>query len=234
MAKLKLNSLLADMRGRFGSVVISSNATGNYVKVLVSPKQTVTYQQSIIRSRFSTLITAWNQLTALQRNDWKTYSLQADNERLDWFGDPYYPNARAQFISINLARSSNGETIAESPPAGNLPAALPTMNGGVDPSGVAFDSYIDHDGAFDGTIKYVYVGVSITPKPGRGTPIMPYKFLGIKDVSGAWPWLIQSTLDDLYGVVSSVGSWWLSITPLSDEYRPGTTSYINAAIGTEV
>ena len=233
MAKVKLNSLLADMRGRLGSVVFSSNAAGFHVRTLKTPSQPNTARQSAQRNLFSRLVGAWNLLSSTDRADWTTYAAQVDNVRADWFGDPYYPNARAQFVSINTARLQNADSITETPPAGALPSPLPSMGAGVDPSGAVFSSYIDALAAFDASILYVHAAVSLVSSPGRNTPISPLKFLGINPVSGTWPWEIDAALTTLFGPFPQTGSWWLALTPLSDEYRPGTTLFINAPIGEE-
>lgn len=233
MAKVKLNSLLADLRGRLGSVVFSSNAAGYHCRVLKVPTRTPTAAQSAIRTRFSSLISAWNLLTPTERGLWTTYAAQVDNVRYDWFGDPYYPNARAQFLSINTARLQVGDSITATAPTGTLPAALPTMSAGIDPSGVAFTSYIDNDAAFDASIDMVHCAVSITNSPGRGTPILPYKYLATHETSDTWPFEIDDLLTALYGSLLVSGSWWLTLTPLSSEYRPGTATVLTAAIGEE-
>lgn len=234
MAKIKLNSLLADVRGRLGSVVFSSNAAGFHCRVLKAPAASVSVLQNAQRTRFSQLISAWNLLTPAERALWTTYAAQVDNVRYDWFGDPYYPNARAQFISINTARLLNGDTITATAPTGSVPSPLPSMSGGVDPSGVSFTSYVDHMAAFDASITYVHVSVSITNSPGRGTPILPFRFVLIRPTASVWPVEIDTELKAIYGYVLNAGSWWLSLMPLSSEYRPGTVSFISAEIGQEV
>lgn len=233
MAKIKLNSLLADMRGRMGAVVFSSNGAGFYASPLKTPIQPNTDRQSATRNAFSRLVKSWNLLSIAERAAWTAYAAQVDNARTDWFGDVYYPNARAQFISINTTRLLAGEDITATAPIGALPATLPAMTAGIDPDGSGFTSYIDAAATFDASILAVHAAVSITSSPGRNTPITPYKVLGINPVSGSWPWTIDSLLTALYGVILETGTWWLALTPLSDEYRPGTTLFINAPINQE-
>lgn len=233
MAKIKLNSLLADMRGRMGSVVFSSNAAGFYASPLKTPIQPNTARQSSTRNTFSRLVKSWNLLSSTDRATWTAYAAHVDNARTDWFGDTYYPNARAQFVSVNTARLLAGAAIIETAPIGALPAVLPAMGAGVDPDGSGFTSYINALAAFDASIFAVHAAISLTSSPGRNTPITPYRVLGINPVSGTWPWEIDGLLSALYGVILETGTWWLALTPLSDEYRPGTTLFINAPMGQE-
>lgn len=233
MAKIKLNSLLADLRGRLGSTVFSSNGSGFYAKPAAAPAQPNTSAQSLSRNRFSRLVSSWNLLTPAQRAGWTSYAAQVDNARTDWFGDTYYPNARAQFLIINTYRLLAGTTITDTAPTGALPAALPAMAAGVDPDGSGFTSYINHTAAFDASILAVHAAISITSSPGKNTPILPYKVLGINPAAGTWPWEIDGLLTTLYGYILDTGTWWLVLTPLSSEYRPGTPLYISALINSE-
>lgn len=234
MAKIKLNSLLADVRGRLGSVVFSSNAAGFHCRVLKAPSGSVSVLQNNQRTRFSRLVSSWNLLTPAERALWTTYAAQVDNVRYDWFGDPYYPNARAQFFSVNTARLLNGDTITATAPTGSVPAPLPAMGGGVDPSGVSFTSYVSNLAAFDASIMYVHIAISVTNSPGRSTPILPFRFVLIQPTASGWPVEIDAELSAIYGNIAQSGSWWFSLTPLSSEFRPGTVSLVSDEIGQEV
>jgi hypothetical protein len=233
MAKIKLNSLLADMRGRFGSLVISSNSSGHFLRVLKTPTQPNTPAQSAHRNTFSVLVKAWNQISQSDRDDWATYAARPDNERFDWFGDGYFPSSRAQFISLNILRIASAQVIAETPPTTDKPAALPTMSAGVDAAATAFTSYIDNDADFDASIHLVSAYVSISSNPGRNSPVFPYLYLGFNLVSGTWPWEIQDALGDLYGIIRAQGNWFMRLVPVSSDYRYGTALYLNAPLGQE-
>jgi len=232
MARIKLNSLLADLRGRFGSVVVSSNRSGFYVRVLKTPTNPRSTLQSSNRLNFGRLVYGWNLLSPADRALWATFAARADNERLDWFGDGYFPTARDQYISVNTLRIAAGLAITDTAPTTDRPAALPAMSGGIDATG-AFTSYIDNDAAFDASIEYVHAAVSIATNPGRATPRLPFKYVGLNATSGTWPWEIQTALDGLYGYMAQSGTWWLALTPVSDVCRLGTTVYISAPMGEE-
>ena len=233
MAKLKLNSLLADLRGRFGSVVISSNRAGFFIKTLRTPTNPRSFSQSLHRSLFSRLVSSWSTLTPAERDTWVTFAARADNERLDWFGDGYYPSARDQFISIGIMRALAGAVFEPEAPTSDRPAALPDMLAGIDPLESLFTSYIDHDAPFDGSIAYVHAAVSITANHGRITPPVPFRFLGIHAVTDTWPWDIQAAFTALYGPTTAAGYWFLDLTPVSADFRTGSTIRIRALLGEE-
>lgn len=233
MAKLKLSSLLADMRGRLGSVVISSNGAGGYLKPFRAPTQPRTQRQTDQRARFSQLTWTWGQLSPENRALWTTYALRPDTVRYDWFGDAYYPNARAQFVSLNMARLLAGQDVTEAPPTSDLPAALPAMMAGIDPGGTVFSSYIDFDDSPDESILWLHAAVSLVSSDGRNTPILPFRFVGIHAVSDTWPWDIQSLIAALAGPMPNTGTWYLELTGLSEDFRPGPISHLSALMGQE-
>lgn len=234
MAKVKLNSLLADVRGRIGSNVFSSNAAGFYVKIMKAPVNPRSIGQSAIRSRFSFLVKNWTLLSVAERDAWGVYAARPDNIRYDWFGDPYSPNARAQFVSINTARLQAGLAYTATAPSGSLPADLPSFSCGIDPQGATFDSYLSPDAAFDGSIAYVLAHFCCVSSPARMTPVLPLRWLGTVEDGYSWPWEFNDLVTDAYGPIASYGRWFIALTPLSSECRPGTVLRYTAALGEEI
>lgn len=233
MAKLKLSSLLADLRGRLGNAVISSNGAGGYVKSFKVPRNPRSAAQLSARDNFSRLTWAWSTISTTNRALWSSYAADPSNVRYDWFGDPYFPTARAQFISINTARLLAGADVIETPPTGGLPAILPAMQGGIDPSGLLFTSHLTALDVFDASIFAVHVLTGYTSSVARVTPPLPLRFLGIHETGATWPWEFQTEIIDLFGSIPAQGSWWMQVTPLSDEFRPGSTITISAPLGEE-
>lgn len=234
MARVKLNSLLADLRGRLGSVVFSSNASGGHCYIYTPPIRRKNSRNASPELFFSTLVSSWSYLTPIQRAAWSTYAQQADNERQDWFGDPYFPSSRAQFISINMARLQSSYALTAVPPAGALPAPLPAFSAGVFSSSDVSDSYIDPNTAFDPSISYVYVSGVIAFSSARTTPPSDPHFFSIIPVTDPWPLVLNSYFSAVYGVVPDSGAWWIRLYPVSSEFRFGTGVYYTAAIGEEV
>lgn len=234
MAKIKLNSLLVDIRGRLGNNVFSSNGAGFYCKVMKIPVNPRSVSQSAVRSTFSFLVKGWSLLDQSDRDDWVTYAAQADNVRYDWFGDPYYPSGRSQFIIVNSARLQSGLAVTDTPPVSTLPLDLPTFSCGVDPQTVSFASYMDPDDVFDASIAYVHAALCCVSSVARQTPVLPLRFLGVQPVGYAWPWLFNSLVLDLYGSILTSGRGFLALTPYSSECRPGTVARYSAALGEEI
>lgn len=233
MARLKLSSLLADMRGRLGSSVISSNGAGAYVKSFKVPVNPRSEKQESARDMFARCSWAWTAITSANRLTWTAYAADPSNTRYDWFGDPYLPNARAQFFSINTARLLAGDDIAEDAPTGALPAVLPALQAGIDPSGLLLTSYLNPLDVFDASIYAVHATTGYVSSTGRTSPPLPLRFLGIHLTGDTWPWEFQSEITDLWGPIPVQGTWWMQVTPLSDEFRPGSTVILTAPMGQE-
>lgn len=234
MAKIKLNSILADVRGRLGNSVFSSNGAGYYMKVMSPPINPRTPGQNSRRAAFSFLVKAWSYLDSTDRDTWSTYAAQSDNTRYDWFGDPYLPSARAQFIIVNSIRLQAGLSATDTAPTGALPADLPAFSAGIDPEGKSFTSYIDPGDVFDASIEYLHAAVCLVPSVARYTPALPLRFMAVVPVSQSWPWEIDDYITDLYGAIHTQGRWFLELTPVSDECRTGTVLRLTAAQGEEV
>jgi hypothetical protein len=233
MARVKLNSLLADLRGRLGAAVFSSNGAGFYAKELKIPVNPRSTAQSASRSTFSRLVKSWSLLDEADRLLWATFAADPTNTRYDWFGDPYNPNARAQFVSINTYRLLAGLPVTESPPEDPLPLDLPAFLAGVDVPGTSFDSYADPDAAFDASISYVHIALAISPSPGRGSTPNNFKNIAVVPYTGPWPYVFKDWLTATYGPIPNYGRWFMALTPLSSECRPGTVARLTAALGEE-
>jgi len=234
MARVKLNSLLADLRGRLGSVVFSSNSAGFYCSIYKRPVNPRTEAQSDRRTAFSNLIKSWNLLTPAEQVLWTTYAARSDNERLDWFGDPYYPSSRAQFVTINSYRLQAGLSITTTAPTGNLPSPLPAFDGCVYSAADGSTSYLNPQAAFDASISYVWMSLSLSYSPGRLTRSQPWRFISVYASASSWPYDLDSFLSSAYGIIPASGRYWFHLVPLSSELRPGTPAFYDALIDTEV
>ena len=234
MARVKLNSLLADLRGRLQSVVFSSNSSGFYVKIHKNPTNPQTVGQSAQRYNFTRLVKSWNLLTPEEREPWTDYAAQADNIRYDWFGDPYYPSSRSQFTIVNMARLQASEDITVTAPTGNLPEPLPDFSAGVDPQTVNLTTYLDPGAAFDASIAYIHASLCCVSSPARMTPILPLKFLALRAYDATWPWEFNDLVLSIYGSIPTSGRWFIELVPYSATFRSGTTLRLTALMGEEV
>lgn len=233
MAKIKLNSLLADLRGKYGSTVFSSNGSGFYAKQLKPPVRRSSLPQQAQRSTFSTLSKSWDTLADSDKLLWKTYSERADNERTDWFGDPYYPSARAQYMSLNTLRVNSGAAATDTPPTSDLPYPLPSMSAMIAAVPGPDDSYIDALDVFPGDVAFVHVGISIWPRPGRLSPLLPYAIYGLIPVGDFGPVTIQDFITARFTYYDNTGRYSVSLASVSADYRMAAPVYCTGLLNTE-
>ena len=114
MAKIKLGSTLADIRGKINGHVFSKNRAGNYIKTKTSPINRNTSAQAIVRAFFSTLTKAWKGLTAAQRASWN--SAVNNFKRINSLADDVILTGHQLYISINRRiQTIGGSTISDAP-----------------------------------------------------------------------------------------------------------------------
>ena len=233
MARIKLNSLLADLRGRYGTTLFSSNGAGFYARPIVIPRNPRTLKQQTTRGIFSTLISRWNTLDSTDKDLWTTYAARPDNERLDWFGDPYFPTNRQQFISLNTLRLISGNLPVDEPPTSDRPNPLPQMKAMFSPTGTPNNSYIDAPDPFHVSVFYVAVYLSAWLRPGRLSPVTPPRWLGLYEATSFGPINVQSAAEDLFPYGSDPGRFAYFFAPVSIDFRLGTQVFCTAAFGEE-
>src|SRR5689334_14742391 len=100
MGKIKLGSIVVDIRGKVGGHVYSKNRGGSYMKNKVTPSNPQTSSQTSIRAVFTSLSQGWRDLTndeRLQRE-----SAVQGFARTDVFGDVKNPTGNTLYIRLNM------------------------------------------------------------------------------------------------------------------------------------
>lgn len=222
MAKIKTTSLLAEIRGKLGGIVFSSNGHGFYAKSLVTPVQPRTQAQTERRNWFSDAVRSFNAMTPIQIAAWQAFAADPTNTRYDYFGDPYLPTAINQYASINLLRQSAGLSRTNTAPTGALPSALPNMSVFIDFQAAGGNSTLSALAAFPASVAYVHVLFRIWASLGRTSPPLPLYFLDVYP-KASFPVDIQADLTSIVGAMPTDGNWYVALAPLSTEFRIGTT-----------
>jgi len=122
MAKIKLGSNLADIRGKLNGHVFSKNRNGNYVKTKTNPINRNTSVQAAVRAFFSTLTKGWKALTDVQRGSWNT--AVANFKKTNSLADEIILTGHQLYISLNRnIQSILGAVISTAP----FPATVTPM-----------------------------------------------------------------------------------------------------------
>jgi hypothetical protein len=124
--KMKFGALVTDGRGKIGGHVASKNRAGAYLRQKVTPVNPRTTAQSLVRSRFGGISSAWRSLTAAQQFAWNS-AVQAW-AKSDIFSDSRNPSGSQLYQRLNNNLVSSGSTQITSP-APNL--GVKTVTAGV-------------------------------------------------------------------------------------------------------
>jgi hypothetical protein len=115
MAKIKLGSNIADIRGKLNGHVFSHNRGGNYIRNKVTPVNGRTTSQVLVRSRFAQYSQQWRTLTQAQISAWN--SSVGAYQKTNIFGDLKSPTGLQLFQKVNNNLVSSGGTAITSPAA---------------------------------------------------------------------------------------------------------------------
>jgi hypothetical protein len=201
MAKLSEDSTLAGVRGKTGGLVVSSNASGGYVRPWFMPRVPRTPEQTAWSAKFGGWVQAWAMLDNSTQGLWETASGLSVWTRTDWFGQPYQPSGFNLWIMVAAIRDSLGLTPLLTPPSGSAPGGvfnclltLPhwTSTGH---AGVMFD--------VPGAAGVVYAQVEISPYNSlmEKKPNKPYRPYWAGTYAAATLFDTSTKLDSLIGRV---------------------------------
>lgn len=116
MAKIKLGSLVTDIRNKLDGIVFSKNTFGRYVRIKVTPVNPQSVRQMLVRGRLDTLAKRYaNTLEEGERILWRDFA--ANNPRTDVFGDTLTLTGITMYQALNLVLLNSGNDIIDVPPA---------------------------------------------------------------------------------------------------------------------
>lgn len=125
MAKIKLGTLVTDIRGAVGGTIFSRNRGGAYAKKNTSPVQPNSSSQMSVRSIFGSVANTWKSLTGAQQNAWRlaapsfTYT-DIFGETREYSGQQLFMKLNSQLLLVDISA-----TLQTTPPA---LASLDTIN----------------------------------------------------------------------------------------------------------
>lgn len=99
-------SILASASGSLGGIVASHNRGGQYLRARVVPTNPSSGPQVEMRTIFGNLASAWQTITAAQREAWTTYAINVPIT--DSMGDPLTLTGQQMYVRCNSARVQAG------------------------------------------------------------------------------------------------------------------------------
>jgi len=74
MARIKLSPIISSINGKLGNAVFQGGKSGIILREKVQPRQRNTTKQVAARNRLSTVKSAWQNLSTIQRDSWKAFA----------------------------------------------------------------------------------------------------------------------------------------------------------------
>jgi hypothetical protein len=199
--KTKFGAIVTEGRGKIGGHVFSKNRGGAYMRTKVTPVNPRTASQSLVRSRFGDLSTAWRSLTQAQRDAWN--GIVAQYSSTDIFGDLKNPSGLALYQRINNNLAKIGVSAISTPLA---PAAVATVIAGVltATTGVQLLS-LALSGAVPAGVKVV-VRATAPMSAGKNFVKSEFRQIGTFAAAQASPLVLTAMYTTKFGGVGAVGT----------------------------
>lgn len=124
MGKLSDESILSGVRGKTGGLVVSSNATGGYVRPWFMPRVPRTPEQTAWVAKWNGWVQQWKTLDSGGMAAWSTASEDSVWTRTDWFGQAYQPTGFNLWLIVQSMRDSVGLGVTNTPPSPVPPAGV--------------------------------------------------------------------------------------------------------------
>lgn len=219
MAKIKLSAIgITNLSGKAGGSVFSKNKGGSYMKNFVVPNNPQTASQSLQRSNFGGLSSAWRGLTQEQRRSWISSAINFPY--IDVFGDSKNLSGNSLFISLNRNLSNaQEENILSAPnPQGTQPVVtLPTfgavLNTTSGNSSVTIRATLG-EAVASATVFLVYMTANVSP--GINNYSGRYRLVSVVDSADiVTPTILSPEYRAIFGDNSVGSSIGLKIIPIN-------------------
>lgn len=194
MAKIKLGSNLADIRGKLNGHVFSKNRNGNYVKTKTNPINRHSTAQSAVRAFFSTLTKGWRSLTAAQRASFNT---AVENFRKqNSLAESIVLTGHQLYIALNRNLQTIGSAVITAAPAVTTIAPITSASVVADVSDAT--QVLTYAPAIPAGQKMI-VEATRPLSAGKNSNSQDYKKIGVYVTADASPLDITSAYEAVFG-----------------------------------
>ena len=126
MARVQFGAIVTELVGSIGGFTFQKNRSGNIVRLRGNPSRASSPKQTIAHQNHIRFLQLWQTLTSGERTLWNDF---ADTfPKTTKFGSIKTLNGQNWFESVNFNRELFGLAVLTSPPAHDLPVALPAFN----------------------------------------------------------------------------------------------------------
>ena len=170
MGRVNSTSQTADVRGKVGGTVLSSNQQGGYAKGFTPPRQVRTPAQQAQRANFAMLIQYWQSLGATTRAAWTATAKLPGWERHDWWGNAYTLTGQQLFLATATQLQRVGVGAFGAPPTAAAPPPPPPATAFLRCSGSSGPSLVSLTPPYSAGVAYVLLDVSYRIPLGADEP----------------------------------------------------------------
>lgn len=199
MAKCQFGPLVADTRGKIGTVEFASNHYGPWIGRKAIPRNPHSSSQAAMRATLKTLAWRWGWVLnqTPQRDDWIALALATD--WTDVFGQTYHLHGYALYVLVNQNLVRLGEAIMDNAPAalscGSPGGATLAFNGG---------ALLEADSTIaPATHEHAVVWAAAPCSPGITVFGRKYRIIDTFAAGLAGPWDIKSKYETKFGLLPS-------------------------------
>lgn len=125
MAKFRTGPAVSSVSGSVGGITFARNRYGQYFRSRVKPVSPDSIYTIETKAMFRACSQSWANLTAAQRDAWKTWA--STNPVTDSLGDKQVLAANAAYMKLNGRLEHSGDTLIQLPPTVAQPDALDTL-----------------------------------------------------------------------------------------------------------
>lgn len=194
MAKIKLGSNLADIRGKVNGHVFSKNRNGNYVKTKTTPINRHSTAQGAVRAFFSTLTKGWKSLTDAQRASFNT---AVENFRKqNSLAESIVLTGHQLYIALNRNLQTIGASVITSAPA--VTTIAPVTSFVVDADVSDATQVVTYAPAIPANTKML-VEATRPLSAGKNSNSQDYKKIGVYVTADVSPLDITSAYEAVFG-----------------------------------
>lgn len=220
MAKYKIGTVVAGIRGTVGGITFSQNKSGIYMKRWRRGSNPRSSKQTSHRGILSDLASAWRDVTESDKADWAAYAIDPAQAQTDPWGVTYYLSGFHWYVKVNTGLIYVGRATTSTPPTAAAPVAPVISTFAAYATGGAASEITWPNGTF-GAGEDCVLFVAIASLYGAESAPANQRLILSKQSPGATGETFQSELEAAFGSISVNQKVWAFLYKQSSEGRRG-------------
>ena len=196
---VKFGVMVVGARGTVGGAIFSANQAGPFVRSWSKGANPRSDLQTAQRGRFSSLASAWRDLTQAQRDDWIDYADDPPQELTNSLGETYFISGFNWFIRINDHLEQVGAARRDDAPTLTRPLAPIIQFSRLIFTGEVANSFILFTVGSPGLTELHLCAALVVNSQGRTTASLRSTNLKIDTLTPARAVVFQTEIESTFG-----------------------------------